>query len=152
VTGWAIVCFLLSASCVLVAVRPRATWRFFEGWQFKNPDDVELSDAAVVVSIVSAGVGALFLAGTGIWLIVTEDQRECEQILSQLEAAAAGVDFDTSDIAEISDDFDARWDLDRTAVQLDVELEESDSLLEVVDEDGNILGTIDELGAHSSCN
>ena len=126
-------------------------WRFFEGWQFKNPDDVELSDAADLLSVVTGVVGAVFLTGLGIWMIVTEDQRGCEQILSQLEDATAGVDFDTSGIEEISDDFEARWDLDGTAAQLDVELVERGSSLEVVDEDGNVLGTLDESGAHSSC-
>jgi hypothetical protein len=151
VTGWAIVCFLLAALCVLGAIRPQATWRFFEGWQFKNPDDIELSDAAVLASVVSGLVGAAVLTGIGVWLIATEDQRACEQILVQLETAAAGVDFDTSNLQEISDDFDARWDLDRTAAQLDVELVERGSALEVVDEDGNLLGTIDEDGAHHNC-
>jgi hypothetical protein len=104
-----------------------------------------------VLRSVSAGFAALFLVGTGIWLLVTEDEQECEQVLSELEATAAGVDFDTSDLEEIADDFEARWDLDVAAANLDVELEEHGSSVSVVAEDGEVLGTIDEDGVHSLC-
>jgi hypothetical protein len=149
--GWALLMFGLAAWCAVVAVKPRATWRALAGWQFKNPEGAELTDSMYVLRSVSAGFAALFLVGTGIWLLVTEDEQECEQVLSELEATAAGVDFDTSDLEEIADDFEARWDLDVAAANLDVELEEHGSSVSVVAEDGEVLGTIDEDGVHSLC-
>lgn len=145
--------FLLSSLCIFVAIIPRAAWRVLQRWRSRSPDAVEPSGAVVAGSVVSGVIGALLLAGTAIWLLATEDRRDCEQIMSQLEDGVVGVDFEDLEIEEISDYSGARWDLERAAAELDVELEMRGSSLEVVYEDGNrdVLGTLDEMGAHPRC-
>jgi hypothetical protein len=151
VTGYAVFMFVLAVPCVVMAVKPRATWRITEAWQFKDPEAAELRDDISVMRSTAAGLVALMLVGFGIWLLVTGDERECERILAELEDAAAGVDFDGSGLEEIGDDFDARWDLRAVANGLDVELEDRGRSIEVVDENGDVLGTIDEDGVHDRC-
>jgi hypothetical protein len=148
----AVLMFGLAVLCLVVAAKPRAAWRLTAAWQFKDPERVDLRDEIYVLHSVSAAVSAVILVGTGIWLLqMPVDEMECERIMSELEDAAAGVDFDTSDISEVADDFDARWDFDRTASNLGVELVEHGSSVEVVAEDGEVLGTINEYGVDSRC-
>jgi len=144
--------FLLAGVCLVIGIWPRATWMATAGWQFKNPEGAELKPSMYVVRSVSGVVGALMLAGGGIWLLVTEDERACEAMMRDLEISARGADFDRSSLAEINDDFDASWDLNRTAAILEVDLRERDDhSVEVVDEEGDVLGTLDEDGAHPDC-
>jgi hypothetical protein len=144
--------FLLAGLLLVVAIWPRATWLATAGWQFKNPEGAELRPGVYVARSVSAVVGALMLVGAGIWLLATEDRRECEKAMSDLAYFARGVDFDQSDIGELADDLGSRWDLDAAAASRDLELVDSGpGEVEVVDQDGDVLGTLDDEGAHPTC-
>jgi hypothetical protein len=143
--------FVLAALCAVVAIKPRATWRALTRWQFKDPARAELTGPAYVARAVLAGLCALLLAINGIQFLAREDGRRCEHVLSVLEDAAAGVDFDRSTVEEIGDDLSARFDLDLAAAGLAVELEEHGDSVDVVTEDGDVLGTIDESGVDSRC-
>ena len=150
-TGYAPLLFGLAAFCAVIALKPRATWRALAGWQFKDPDGAELTDEMYAVRSLSAGLGCVVLAGTGIWILLTAEENECRQILATLGDAAAGVDFDRAGLAEISDDFEARWDLDTAASRLEVDLVDQGSSVDVVAEDGDVLGTIDADGVVDRC-
>lgn len=151
--GAALLTFALAAYSAVIAVRPRSTWRALAGWQFKDPDSAELTTTAAVIRSASGGVSALFLLGLGVWCLVLDEPggSRCERTMSALAEAAAGVDFDRSTLEEIGDDLSARFDLDIAAAGLDVELEEHGESVDVVTEDGDVLGTIDESGVESRC-
>lgn len=149
--GAAFLMFLCAAFCAVIAIKPRDTWHALAGWQFKNPEGAELRDGVYVLSSVCAGLSAVALTGLGIGILVTQDERECERILAELAGAAGGVDFDRSTLQEIEDDFEARWDFETVAARNDVELVEGPRSVEVVAEDGTVLGTIDEDGVDSRC-
>ena len=147
--GWALLSFGLAAFSAVIAIRPRATWLALGSWQFKKREAAELRLGVYVLRSVFAGLNALCFVGMGIWLLATEDERECEQVLAEVEAAAGGVRFETSgpDLADI----DARRRLDAVVADRGVELDEHDASIDVVAADGHVLGTIDELGVRSDC-
>lgn len=146
-TWWAVFFFVLAVPMSALAIKPRAMWRLTARWQYKDPEGAELNDWVYAMHSVAAGVCALVCLGVGIWILVEGDALECRRILGDLEDAATGVDFDTSPL----DDFDVRWELESTATNLGVELEERGSSLEVVDDQGEVIGTIDDDGVHSRC-
>jgi hypothetical protein len=143
--------FVGALLCAVVAVRPRATWRALTGWQFADPDRAELTGAMYAFRSAAAGLGALVLAGAGIWLLITGDERDCERILSELADASSGVDFDRSDLSEVGDDLEAQMDLGAVAAGLDVELEWHRGSVDVVAENGDRLGSIGRDGVVSRC-
>jgi hypothetical protein len=142
--GWPLLMFALGAFCAVIAFKPRATWFAMGGWPFRDFYD-ELR--VITWRAVSAGFGALLLIGTGIWLLVTLDERECEQTLSGLEDEAADVSW----VGPPEFGIDARLALEGAAHALDVELEEHGLSIDVVAGDGQVLGIIDEDGLHSRC-
>jgi hypothetical protein len=146
-TGWAVLFFALAALCVPLVVMPRATWRLTGHWMFKDPDAVELKDWMYTLGAACAAVLALIHLGVGIWLLVDGDELECRRILSDVRDAGTGLEISTSGLGEL----EARVEMQRVARDLGVEVIDHDSWFEVVDEDGEVLGTIDENGVHSRC-
>jgi hypothetical protein len=167
--GWALLLFLLAAVFAVKAIWPRAAWWTLAAWQFRNPEAAEPSDGGYALHRVSAGVATVILAGTAIWVLTADDDRRCERIMAQLDEAVddagfGGSDVDVSDIDddggqlvdfdELEEDLgeiDTRLDLDLAANGLGVELVGQGRSLDVVDEDGDVLGTLDEHGAHPRC-
>jgi hypothetical protein len=146
-TGWALLFFALAALLAPVILMPRATWRLTERWKFKDPEAVELKDWMYLLQAVCAAVAALIFLGVGIWLLVDGDELECRRILSDVTDAGTGLEINTSGLGEL----EARAEMQRVARNLGVELVDHGSWFEVVDEDGEVLGTIDENGVHSRC-
>jgi hypothetical protein len=83
------VLFALGSFLLLVAWKPRTTWKAFHAWKFRHPEANEPSDAAYGIRAVWSGVmGVLFIVG-GIWALTlpSEDERERERYEEQQRVA-----------------------------------------------------------------